>query len=125
LTWVNSVASGVALRGNRQLLAQAVANLADNAVKFCTAGGRVEIALRVTAKAPEIVVEDTGIGIPADRRTEVLGRGVRLLQTRHLPGSGLGLSLVAAVSKLHNARLMLEDAEPGLRVRMIFQAPES
>jgi signal transduction histidine kinase len=125
LSWVNTVASGIVVRGNRQLLAQAVANLADNAVKFSSPGGRIEVVLRAAANGPEITVQDTGIGIPADRRAEVLGRRVRLEETRHLPGSGLGLSLVAAVSKLHNARLVLEDAEPGLRVRMIFQASES
>ena len=69
---------------------------------------------------PEVVVEDDGPGIPADKREIVLGRRVRLEEARKLPGSGLGLSLVAAVTKLHGARLVLDDAGPGLRVSLKF-----
>jgi signal transduction histidine kinase len=65
-------------------------------------------------------VEDDGPGIPADKRELVLGRRVRLDEARKVPGSGLGLSLVAAVTKLHGARLILDDAGPGLRVSLKF-----
>jgi signal transduction histidine kinase len=67
------------------------------------------------------VVADSGPGIPAVDRSRVLERFVRLDPSRSTPGSGLGLSLVAAILRLHNARLSLEDNEPGLRVRIRFQ----
>ena len=73
-----------------------------------------------TNGVPEVVVEDDGPGIPADKRELVLGRRVRLDEARKVPGSGLGLSLVAAVTKLHGARLILDDAAPGLRVSLKF-----
>ena len=70
--------------------------------------------------APRLTVRDTGPGIPASERDRVLQRFVRLDHSRGTPGSGLGLSLVAAVAKLHGARLELLDNEPGLVVRLEF-----
>ncbi|HXA36727.1 MAG TPA: ATP-binding protein [Steroidobacteraceae bacterium] len=116
----SSVAPGAAVLGSRQLLAQALANLLDNAVKFTPDGGRIRVQLRGPADEPEVIVEDSGPGIPADKREAVLGRRVRLDEARKFPGSGLGLSLVAAVTKLHGARLVLDDAGPGLRVSLKF-----
>jgi signal transduction histidine kinase len=116
----SSVAAGAQVQGNRQLLAQALANLIDNAIKFTPDGGRIRVALRGSAGMPEVTVEDNGPGIPADKREIVLGRRVRLDEARNVPGSGLGLSLVAAVTKLHGAHLVLDDAAPGLRVSMRF-----
>ncbi len=116
----SNVAPGVGVQGNRQLLAQALANLLDNAIKFTPDGGRIRVALLGAGAAPEVMVEDSGPGIPADKREIVLGRRVRLDEARNVPGSGLGLSLVAAVAKLHGARLVLEDAAPGLRVTLKF-----
>jgi signal transduction histidine kinase len=116
----SSVAAGAAVQGNRQLLAQALANLLDNAIKFTPDGGHVRVLLKGSASEPEVVVEDDGPGIPADKRELVLGRRVRLDAARNVPGSGLGLSLVAAVTKLHGARLVLDDAGPGLKVSLKF-----
>jgi len=116
----SSVAAGAQVQGNRQLLAQALANLIDNAIKFTPNGGRIRVALRGNSSTPEVTVEDNGPGIPADKREIVLGRRVRLDEARNVPGSGLGLSLVAAVTKLHGARLVLDDAAPGLKVSMKF-----
>ncbi len=116
----SSVIDGAQVQGSRQLLAQALANLLDNAIKFTPAGGHIRVALRRTGNGHEVVVEDDGPGIPADKREIVLGRRVRLDEARKFPGSGLGLSLVAAVTKLHGARLVLDDAEPGLRVALKF-----
>jgi signal transduction histidine kinase len=115
-----AVAPGAQVQGSRQLLAQALANLLDNAVKFTPDGGRIRVLLQGPSAEPEVVVEDNGPGIPADKREIVLGRRVRLDQARKFPGSGLGLSLVAAVTKLHGARLILDDASPGLRVSLKF-----
>jgi signal transduction histidine kinase len=116
----SSVAAGAQVLGSRQLLAQALANLLDNAIKFTPDGGHIRVMLRRSGSEPEVIVEDDGPGIPADKREIVLGRRVRLDEARKFPGSGLGLSLVAAVTKLHGARLVLDDAEPGLRVSLKF-----
>jgi signal transduction histidine kinase len=116
----SSVAPGAAVQGNRQLLAQALANLLDNALKFTPDGGHVRVQLQGSPSEPEVVVQDDGPGIPADKREIVLGRRVRLDEARNVPGSGLGLSLVAAVTKLHGARLVLNDAGPGLKVSLKF-----
>jgi signal transduction histidine kinase len=114
----SSVAPGAKVLGSRQLLAQALANLLDNAIKFTPDGGHIRVLLR--GSGPEVIVEDDGPGIPADKREIVLGRRVRLDEARKFPGSGLGLSLVAAVTKLHGARLVLDDAGPGLKVSLRF-----
>jgi signal transduction histidine kinase len=116
----SSVASGAHVLGNRQLLAQALANLLDNAIKFTPDGGHIRVALDGSGSAPQVIVEDNGPGIPADKREIVLGRRVRLDEARNFPGSGLGLSLVAAVTKLHGAHLVLDDAGPGLKVSLKF-----
>ena len=116
----SSVAPGAHVQGNRQLLAQALANLLDNAIKFTPDGGRIRVVLDGSGSAPQVIVEDNGPGIPADKREIVLGRRVRLDEARKFPGSGLGLSLVAAVTKLHGARLVLDDAGPGLKVSLKF-----
>jgi len=116
----SSVEAGAQVLGSRQLLAQALANLLDNAIKFTPDGGRIRVLLRRSGNEPEVIVEDNGPGIPADKREIVLGRRVRLDEARKFPGSGLGLSLVAAVTKLHGARLVLDDAAPGLRVSLKF-----
>jgi signal transduction histidine kinase len=116
----STVAPGAQVLGSRQLLAQAFANLLDNAVKFTPQGGRIQVLLQSANGVTEVVVEDNGPGIPADKREIVLGRRVRLDEARKFPGSGLGLSLVAAVAKLHGARLILDDAQPGLRVTLKF-----
>jgi signal transduction histidine kinase len=116
----STVEPGANVQGSRQLLAQALANLLDNAIKFTPDGGRIRVLLRGPSAEPEVVIEDNGPGIPADKREIVLGRRVRLDEARKFPGSGLGLSLVAAVTKLHGARLVLDDAGPGLRVSLKF-----
>jgi signal transduction histidine kinase len=116
----SSVALGAHVQGNRQLLAQALANLLDNAIKFTPDGGHIRVVLDGSGSSPQVIVEDNGPGIPADKRELVLGRRVRLDEARKFPGSGLGLSLVAAVTKLHGAHLVLDDAGPGLKVSLKF-----
>ena len=116
----STVAEGATIQGSRQLLAQALANLLDNALKFTPAGGRIKVSLQAANGTVEVIVADNGPGIAADKREVVLGRRARLDEARKFPGSGLGLSLVAAVAKLHGARLVLDDAQPGLRVTLTF-----
>ena len=107
---------GISLPGNRDLLFQAVTNLVDNAIKFSQTGGQVELQLSRTADRVRVTVEDQGPGIPKEARERVLERFYRLESSRTTPGSGLGLSLVAAVAQLHDGQVVLEDNEPGLRV---------
>lgn len=104
------------LRGDRDLLFQAFANLLDNAIKYTPPQGRIWVALAGT----RVIVADNGPGIPPEARDKVLQRFYRLEESRSTPGNGLGLALVAAVAQLHNARLRLEDNGPGLRVIMAF-----
>jgi signal transduction histidine kinase len=111
---------GLAMRANHHLLAQAVANLLDNAIKYTPPGGRVRLDVARGTSGPVISVTDSGPGIPEADRARVLQRFVRLDATRSTPGSGLGLSLVDAVAKLHGAELMLSDNRPGLRVSLTF-----
>ncbi|HML61437.1 MAG TPA: ATP-binding protein [Solidesulfovibrio sp.] len=118
LTLTVSLAPGVTVPGNRHLLSQALANLLDNAVKYTPAGGTIALSLTAPATGPELTVADTGPGVPAEHRELVLERFARL--SRNTPGSGLGLSLVAAVAGLHRAALRLADNAPGLRVTLAF-----
>lgn len=106
---------GVKVSGNRQLLAQAVSNLLDNAIKYTPPGGRV--SLRLSPQA-EIIVADSGPGIPTEMRGKVLERFVRLDTSRSQAGNGLGLSLVAAVAEHHGATLVLGDNGPGLKATL-------
>ncbi len=111
---------GIAVDGDGQLISQALNNLIDNAVKYTPPGGDVTVALRATDAAVELEVRDTGAGIPADKRGEVLQHFSRLDSSRHTPGSGLGLSLVAAVADYHGATLALGNNHPGLTVTLTF-----
>ncbi len=111
------------VRGNRELISQALANLLDNAIKYARpAAGTVNgapapivVAARGEGDRILLSVADAGPGIAADDRGRVIERFVRLEQSRSEPGSGLGLSLAAAVAHLHGGELRLEDNAPGLR----------
>jgi signal transduction histidine kinase len=111
------------LKGNRDLVSQAVANLVDNAIKYCVAPDRpadappLEIVVRAANDGDLVLltVADNGPGIPEADRARALERFVRLEQSRSLPGSGLGLSLAAAVARLHGGELTLADNAPGLK----------
>jgi signal transduction histidine kinase len=110
------------VRGNRELVSQALANLIDNAIKYAGPGGKVngvpaEIVVRAGNDGERITlsVADRGPGIPDADRGRVVERFVRLEQSRSEPGSGLGLSLASAVARLHGGELKLEDNHPGLR----------
>jgi signal transduction histidine kinase len=110
----------ITIRASRELLGQAIANLVDNAIKY-GGNGRVDGRRVVVSTAREdgtaiLRVADNGPGIPAEERERVLQRFVRLEKSRSQPGSGLGLSLVAAVVRLHDGTIELGDASPGLEV---------
>ncbi|MCK1394967.1 HAMP domain-containing histidine kinase [Bradyrhizobium sp. 1] len=104
--------------GDRDLLFEAIANLVDNAVKFTPSGGRVELALKAEDDTALVCVRDTGPGISEQEREAVLRRFYRSDKMRHTPGVGLGLSLVAAIVKLHGFRLIIGPA-PGGRIEIL------
>jgi signal transduction histidine kinase len=110
-------ASGVA---HRQILFQALGNLFENAIKYSPAGSRLRLRLEpaTAQRGPAFVVEDSGPGIPAHAREQVLRPFVRLESAGRKPGSGLGLAIASAAARLHGGQLALEDAAPGLRVRL-------
>jgi signal transduction histidine kinase len=113
--------SGVlTVEGNRSLVSQALANLIDNAIKYSPAGGHITVSATETPLSINLTVADTGPGIPQDERARVLERFVRLEKSRNSPGTGLGLSLVAAVARMHDAKLILGDNNPGLKATVSF-----
>ena len=120
VTFEHSCPTDVKVLANQHLLAQAIANLLDNAIKYTPAGGAVRLSIEDGPRGPTIAVVDNGPGIPADQRERALARFVRLDATRSSSGNGLGLSLVNAVAKRHGARLVLDDNHPGLAVRLEF-----
>jgi signal transduction histidine kinase len=129
---------GLTLLANRELVSQAVANLVDNAIKYSTVpvpalagdaplppaagAGAITISLGLVGANVEIAVGDRGAGIAPQDRERALQRFVRLEKARSLPGAGLGLSLVAAVARMHGGAVRLEDNAPGLRVVLSLPA---
>ncbi len=114
-----SVSDDVCIQGDRDLLFQAFANLLDNAIKYTPQGGSIRVTLDDGASGPRIRIVDSGPGIPQQSRDKVFKRFFRLEESRHTPGNGLGLSLVEAVARLHNASIKL-GGEPGLDVSLAF-----
>jgi signal transduction histidine kinase len=115
-TLVAEATPGIAVHGDRELLTQMLVNLVENALRHTPPGTQVRLLLGCRAGRAVLAVEDNGPGVPEAERELVLRRFYRVDHSRTTPGSGLGLSLVAAVAELHGAELRLEDARPGLRV---------
>jgi signal transduction histidine kinase len=124
---------GLKVRGNRELIGQAIANLVDNALKYGApqdgpgdgaAKPDVVIAAERIGGSIRLTIADRGPGIAAPDRARVLDRFVRLEGSRSRPGSGLGLSLAAAVARMHGGAVELEDNQPGLRVRLTLPAAD-
>jgi signal transduction histidine kinase len=107
------VDSPVSVHGDRDLLIEAIANLLDNAIKFTPCGGDVRLLVADRGEGPVIRVSDTGPGIPPEERVAVMKRFYRLDKSRHINGSGLGLSIVLAIAKLHDFDIAIGDAQPG------------
>lgn len=106
----------VTVRGDRDLLFQAFANILDNAIKFSPEGGVVDVSLRATDKGMRFEVVDSGMGVEDADKAKIFDRFYRVAQCRSMPGTGLGLSLVAAVVSLHGGEVEAHDADPGLRM---------
>ncbi|WLS01641.1 sensor histidine kinase [Shinella oryzae] len=129
LKFTTDIADGIEVKGNRELVGQALGNLIDNAIKYAEgSGGEPDIRISLARRNNEVVlaVADSGPGVPEDKYGDVVERFVRLDASRSKPGTGLGLSLVGAVMEMHHGRLELDATHPerennrGLTVRMVF-----
>jgi signal transduction histidine kinase len=115
---------GITTLGDRELLTQMLANLVENAIRHNAPGTKIGITLERTRRGELGAVADNGVGIPIESRAKVFQRFHRLEASRTTAGSGLGLSLVAAVADLHDIVIALEDNRPGLRVVIEFGPTE-
>jgi signal transduction histidine kinase len=106
----------VPLFGHRQLLAQAVSNLVENAIRYGSRGGEISLHVEPGERTVRVEVADRGPGIPPERRDEARRRFGRLDSSRSDEGAGLGLALAEAIAHLHDGTLQLEDNGPGLRI---------
>ena len=132
MSFETSIAPDLMVHASRELLGQALANLVDNALKYgahAEADPAPTIVPRTISVAAqrhddtiELIVGDHGAGIPLGEQGRVLERFVRLEDARSRPGSGLGLSLAAAIARLHGGELRLDDNRPGLRVTLALPA---
>ena len=110
----------VRVRGDPELLTQAITNLIENALVHAPTGSRIGLSVKRIEGGVTMAVSDNGPGIPVEQRGNVLRRFYRLDASRHSPGAGLGLALVSAIASLHQAQLSLGDNSPGLRVELTF-----
>jgi signal transduction histidine kinase len=107
--------------GNRQMIGRAVANLIDNALKYGADGGSLGLSAIDHGDSVEIIVSDHGPGIPQHLREDAVRKYRRLEEARTTEGSGLGLAMARAVARLHGGDIVLEDNDPGLRVRLLLR----
>lgn len=121
LTMTHTLDPQPVVTGDGDLLANAVANLIDNAIKYTPSGGTIHVDTRCEGANVTLTVRDNGRGIPAEERTRVGARFYRL--DRAVPGWGLGLASVLAIARLHGGNLQLADAGPGLIARLVLPAP--
>ncbi len=108
--------------GNRALLTQLIANVIENALTHTPSGTAIAVSAAIEAGVPVLSVRDSGPGVPPEFREKLFRPFYRLEASRTTPGTGLGLSLVAAIAGLHGARIELSDGNPGLLFRLIFPA---
>lgn len=123
LQWKFDVDESLSIRGHKQLIAQLFTNLLDNAIKFSPENGTVSVyAKQIQSTTIEVKISDSGIGIPENEYENVFKRFHRLDSARSTEGNGLGLSLVKAVTDLHDAEIQLADNQPGLQVKVLFKS---
>ena len=106
---------GATVEADPKLLFEALSNLIDNAMKYAGSGSTVQIRTGRDPARPQLIVQDNGPGIPTHERAAVLQRFYRSERNSRTPGSGLGLSVVATIARLHDFELVIEDADPGVR----------
>jgi signal transduction histidine kinase len=114
------IATNVFVTGDESLLTQLAANLVANGLRHTPTGTTISIGLENRAEHPTVTIADDGPGIPEADRERVFQRFVRLERSRTTPGNGLGLSLCAAIARLHDVRIELSDNHPGLRCELTF-----
>lgn len=115
-----AVGSGITVHGDRELIAQALTNLVENALRHTPPGSVIDLQVRCDDGGALVTVNDNGPGIPEADRERVQQRFVRLESSRSAQGHGLGLSLVRAIAQAHGATFSLGDARPGLRAEIRF-----
>ena len=120
VTLSSNIQTQLIIFGEKNLLTQALANLIDNALKFTPKHGHIFIESRISDKHTDIIIADNGPGIPEEYRNKVFEKFFRMEQSRNTKGNGLGLSLVAAIARIHNAIITLQDNNPGLRIIITF-----
>jgi signal transduction histidine kinase len=120
---LEALMDAVTVKGDTDLVAQALVNLLENALRHTPAGTRIELRVEANGGAPRLRVRDNGPGIPPELRDAALAPLGRLEASRSTPGSGLGLAIASSVAVRHGARLELADAAPGLEVSISFPPP--
>jgi signal transduction histidine kinase len=123
--FATDIESNIEVEGDRELLVQLLANLIENAIVHTTEGTCIRVSLARGDTGPTLTVYDTGTGVPAHEHERIFRRFYRLEPSRNTRGSGLGLSLVAAIAELHEAKIEVADNGPGLRVTVRFAWPPS
>ena len=108
------------LYGHRQLLAQAMSNLIENALRYGASGGEIRVRVEPSERDIRVEIADRGAGIPPERRDEARRRFGRLDTSRSDEGAGLGLALAESIAHLHDGRLLLEDNRPGLMTVLVL-----
>jgi signal transduction histidine kinase len=123
VTMIVDAAKPVPIRGDQDLMHEAISNLVDNAIKFTPAGGSVRIEARTVNGHPLVRVSDTGVGVPPQERTRIFERFFRGERSGKSPGNGLGLSIAERIANLHGLKLTVEDNNPGARFELRATAP--
>jgi signal transduction histidine kinase len=118
VTMIVDATTPVPVRGDQDLMREALSNLIDNAIKFTPAGGSVRIETRMAEGRPFAVVTDTGVGVPPRERAKIFDRFYRGERSGHTPGHGLGLSIAQTIANLHGFKLTVEDNNPGARFEL-------
>ena len=110
------------MHGDPSLVAQAIGNLLDNAIKYTQPGGHIELSIAISPRREglQIVVSDSGPGIEEAERSRVTARFYRGNSVQTVTGTGLGLSMVSAIATLHGGELLLQDNRPGLRATLLL-----
>ncbi len=119
----SNISDNIYIDANKNLFAQAISNLLDNAIKYTPTNGKITLSLAKTNGFIIIKITDNGIGISKSDHAKVFERFTRLDKSRSLPGTGLGLSLVKSILGIHKARLKLFDNKPGLGITITLNEP--
>lgn len=123
VTMAVDAAKPVSIRGDQDLMREALSNLVDNAIKFTPAGGAVRIEARTVNGRPYVCVSDSGVGVPPQERTRIFERFYRGERSGKSAGHGLGLSIAETIANLHGLQLTVEDNNPGARFELRAPAP--